>query len=120
MQSTTTTTTTTTTNTGFSLKVLIYQFDAKPRDIAANIKKAEETLSKYTTKDELDVVQLPEMPFTGYFFKDREDIRPYLEVCEQGETFTFCSNLAKRMNTYVICGYPELLCGPRDKKRIFL
>ena len=102
-----------------SIKTLTYQFNTKNRDILHNIKQAEQTLSKYTDQDKLDVINMPEMPFTGYYFKDREDIRPYLEVCERGDTFTFCSTLAKRLNCYVICGYPELYIDPETRKEHF-
>ena len=49
----------------------------------------------------------PEMAFTGYTFKSKEDIYPYLEVSGKGITYQFLSDLAKRLNSYVVAGYPE-------------
>jgi len=36
-------------------------------------------LEKYSREDEIDVVLFPEMAFTGYHFKDKEDIESFLE-----------------------------------------
>ena len=34
---------------------------------------------KYNKNDKLDVILFPEMAFTGYTFKNREDIKDYCE-----------------------------------------
>lgn len=58
-----------------------------------------------------DVLVLPEMAFTGYSFRDREEIRILLEEPnDQYPTFRWCSQQAARLNAYVFCGYPEK-CG---------
>jgi len=36
------------------------------------------------------------MAFTGYVFESKQEIKPYLEVAGKGETFDFCSKLAKK------------------------
>lgn len=47
------------------------------------------------------------MVFTGYKFTDPSDIEPYLEKAGDGLTFQWCANLAKKLGSWVFCGYPE-------------
>lgn len=44
------------------------------------MKKFSNTILKYTKNDKIDVIMLPEMAFTGYTFKNAEDVLPYAEV----------------------------------------
>jgi protein N-terminal amidase len=41
--------------------------------------KIDSLLSDLSQSDNIDILLLPEMAFTGYTFKDKSDIRPYLE-----------------------------------------
>ena len=59
------------------------------------------------------------MVMTGYIFLDISDIKPYLEICGKGETFDFLSQLAKRLNSYVFCGYPELFINQNGEESYF-
>lgn len=45
----------------------------------------------------------------GYVFDDAAAITPYLEDPHSGPTSQFCSALAKKLNCYVLAGYPERL-----------
>ncbi len=103
-------------NQALDLKVLSCQLKPQFKEITNNIKHVDSSLTRYSTKDELDVVIFPEMAFTGYCFKDKEDIKPVLEESTKGETFAYCSSLAKRLNCYVMAGYPELYINPETKK----
>lgn len=94
-------------NEALPIKTLICQLDAKFKDPASNMKKLEVSLSKYKASDQIDVLLFPEMVFSGYHFKDAQDIEPFLEECGKGPIFKFCSNYAKLLNCYVICGYAE-------------
>ena len=49
-----------------------------------------------------------EMPLTGYTFKNKEDIAPFVEKVGEGPTYQFCKELALQLNSYVACGYPEV------------
>ncbi len=42
-------------------------------------------------------------------FENAKAIKPYLEPHRTSPTSQFCSELAKRLECYVIAGYPELL-----------
>ncbi|KAG2216081.1 hypothetical protein INT45_005839, partial [Circinella minor] len=61
----------------------------------------------YEPKD-IDLLVLPEMAFTGYVFKNRKEIEPFLEDSKTGLSVTWAKKQAIRFNSYVIVGYPEL------------
>lgn len=103
-------------HSGLYLKVLTCQLNTKYKDIEHNIKRAENSLSRYTESDQLDVILFPETVFTGYVFKDKEDVKPCLEEAGKGPTFDFCVTLAKRLKSYVILGYPELFIDKKTNK----
>ncbi|BGP39909.1 hypothetical protein JCM10450v2_003885 [Rhodotorula kratochvilovae] len=60
--------------------------------------------------DTLDLLVLPEMAFTGYCFESRDDIEPYVEDAETGETKQWAERTARMLNCYVLVGVPTL--GP--------
>ena len=45
----------------------------------------------------------------GYVFESSAAIRPHLEQPRTGPTSLFCLELAKRLQCYVVAGYPEAL-----------
>ncbi|CAA7263962.1 unnamed protein product [Cyclocybe aegerita] len=55
------------------------------------------------------------MAFTGYVFENAVAISPFLEKPRTGPTCQFCSELAKKLECYVIAGYPEVL-DPEEPK----
>jgi predicted amidohydrolase len=50
------------------------------------MQRAEVLLEDLTDRDLIDIVVLSEMVFTGYKFKDKEEISPYLEKAGEGPT----------------------------------
>jgi len=85
---------------GNKLNVICVQINPIPKKVEENISKAEKLLEKYyndnNTNSKIDVVVFPEMAFTGYIFKDKNDVECCLEEKGKGITFDFCSKLAKR------------------------
>lgn len=73
------------------------------------MQKAANLLDDFSAKDNIDILLLSEMVFTGYTFGSKRDIEPYLEIAGQGPTFEWCAKQAKRLGCWVFCGYPELL-----------
>jgi predicted amidohydrolase len=53
------------------------------------------------------LVVAPEMSTTGYYYKDREAIRPFVDSIP-GDTTTRFSVLAKKYDAYVVFGMPEV------------
>ena len=56
------------------------------------------------------------MAFSGYVFENAAAITPYLEHPRTGTTSQFCSDLAKRLQCFVVAGYPEKLSLAEDRK----
>ncbi|KAF8625930.1 hypothetical protein AX17_006656 [Amanita inopinata Kibby_2008] len=95
-----------------SLRVAVLQFRPKIGQVQVNIARARELCSKLQPRS-VDLVCFPEMAFTGYVFENSAAIKPYLEKPRLGPTSSFCSELAKRLQCYVVAGYPETL--PQDE-----
>jgi len=54
------------------------------------MQKAESILSEISEKDNVDILVLSEMVFTGYKFANIKDIEPYLEKAGEGPTYEWC------------------------------
>ena len=65
-------------------------------------------LSKYSEKDDIDIIVFPEMALSGYIFDNAQDIQPYMSLYNQGEQYEFVSNLSKRLKCYSFLGYAEV------------
>ncbi|TNV76398.1 hypothetical protein FGO68_gene2676 [Halteria grandinella] len=91
-----------------AVKVAVVQILPAYKDVKKSMVRTEVFVNELTQKDKIDILLQSEMVFTGYKFKDREDIRPFLEKPGLGQTFAWCSAQAIRLNCWVLCGYPEL------------
>ncbi|KDR82967.1 hypothetical protein GALMADRAFT_151975 [Galerina marginata CBS 339.88] len=91
-----------------NLRVGVVQLAPKIGQVQANLARARELCRKIQPRS-LDLLCFPEMAFTGYVFENAASIAPYLELPQTGVTSQFCSELAKRLECYVIAGYPEEL-----------
>ncbi|KAG2172045.1 hypothetical protein INT43_001522, partial [Umbelopsis isabellina] len=84
------------------------QFAPHWRDPKANMRTADRLLQQYSPGD-MDVLVLPEMAFTGYCFTSAVDIHPFAEDAETGETVKWATRQAKRLNAFVMVGYPQIV-----------
>eukprot|EP00667_Euglena_gracilis_P017230 EG_transcript_18138 len=91
---------------GGHLRALAVQFDAALGQREANMAKADRLLEPYSEQSGVDLVVLPEMAFTGYHFRDRDDIAPLAEA-PGGVTEQWCRRQAQRLRCTVFCGYPS-------------
>lgn len=92
------------------LRIGYYQF----RPLFGQIKK---NLGKVITalKDiEADLIVLPELPFTGYYFADREETRILAEDPDDSSTVHSLKALCKERNLYLVTGFAE-----RKRDKIF-
>ena len=56
----------------------------------------------------MDLLVLPEMALTGYVFKNRQEIEPFLENPETGISVSWAKKQAMRLKSFVVVGYPQL------------
>ncbi|KAJ3362948.1 Carbon-nitrogen hydrolase [Allomyces javanicus] len=87
------------------MKIGFCQFEPKFKDPDANFATINEWTEDMEPGD-VDVLMLPEMGFTGYTFKDLDDIRPFLES-HDGRTVQWCQRTARRLNAWVVAGFPS-------------
>ncbi|GAA5857540.1 hypothetical protein JCM8547_009329 [Rhodosporidiobolus lusitaniae] len=87
------------------LRVFCVQFCPTFKDVPASIQRAEELIAPLEP-GQLDLLVLPEMAFTGYCFKSREDVEPFIEDLEKGRTAGWARKTARRLGCYVLVGLP--------------
>jgi len=78
------------------LNVLLIQYSPLTKKVNDNFDKVGKMLENYSIKDQIDIIVLPEMSFTGYIFDDKNDIKCCLEEQGKGPAFKFCSDIAKK------------------------
>ncbi|TGO55253.1 hypothetical protein BCON_0094g00020 [Botryotinia convoluta] len=88
------------------MRIACLQFDPQVGDVTNNFTKADAILAKAKPED-LDLLVLPEMAFSGYNFSSLEQITPYLEPTTSGVTSSWARTTALKYNCVVTVGYPE-------------
>ncbi|KAK8062361.1 N-terminal amidase [Apiospora hydei] len=88
------------------MRIACLQFAPQVGDIDNNLNRADAVLSKANPED-LDLLVLPELAFTGYNFKSLQHITPYLEPKGSGISALWARTTALKHNCVVTVGYPE-------------
>ncbi|KAH8736354.1 hypothetical protein BGZ61DRAFT_441879 [Ilyonectria robusta] len=88
------------------MKIACLQFAPQVGDVDNNLNRADSVLSK-ANPDEIDLLVLPELAFSGYNFKSLQDIAPFLEHSGSGITSLWARTIALKYNCTVTVGYPE-------------
>ncbi|KAL8277419.1 hypothetical protein RQP46_010141 [Phenoliferia psychrophenolica] len=100
-----------------TLRVACVQLSPVFKDVSASIVRADQLLATSSiSKDEIDLLVLPEMAFSGYCFASRDDVLEFTEdprMPHQSPTFAWASVTARRLNCYVAVGFPQRVpAGP--------
>ena len=85
------------------MKVGYYQFFPEFGKPSRNLESVRAALSGV----EADLIVLPELPFTGYYFEDREELRALAEDVSQSPTAQALSDLCRDNDFYVATGFAE-------------
>lgn len=101
------------------MRVGYFQFRPRFGRVAANARHLTEALSKV----EADLLVLPELAFTGYHFRDREELLALAEDPQDSPSVHALTSLCRHRNLHVVTGFAErcrdkvfnsaLLIGPR-------
>ncbi|CAI2170141.1 16897_t:CDS:10, partial [Funneliformis geosporum] len=97
-----------------SMKVACLQFNPKIGEVERNQNYASSILKRYKP-GEIDILILPELAFTGYVFKDKDHIKPYLEDSETGTSVKWAKEQSIRLRAFTVVGYPQIVKGNPDK-----
>ncbi|KAJ5043046.1 uncharacterized protein L3040_004434 [Drepanopeziza brunnea f. sp. 'multigermtubi'] len=88
------------------MRIACLQFAPQVGDIDNNLNRADSVLNRANPQN-LDLLVLPELAFTGYNFRSLHHISPYLEPMTSGITSLWARTTALKYNCVVTAGYPE-------------
>ncbi len=93
-----------------SLIIAVVQFEPRLGQKQSNLKKIQEL----TRQLKADIIVLPELCTSGYFFTSRSEVEEIAEPANTGPSADFFRELARRCNAVVIAGFAE-----KDHDRLF-
>jgi len=88
------------------MRIACLQFSPRLGNIARNLERAETVISRAEPQD-IGLLILPEMAFTGYNFNSVNEINCHLEPTAAGPSTVWARSTARRLGCYVALGYPE-------------
>ncbi|KAJ4418954.1 hypothetical protein N0V85_001213 [Neurospora sp. IMI 360204] len=91
------------------MRIGCLQFAPQVGDVSNNLSRADAVLAKADQREleDLDLLVLPEMAFSGYNFKSLEEIQPFLEPSGSGISALWARTNALKYDCTVAVGYPE-------------
>ncbi|GEQ70419.1 hypothetical protein JCM33374_g4096 [Metschnikowia sp. JCM 33374] len=87
------------------LRIACLQFDPLLGRVDANLAKISRMMARFNR--EIDLLVLPELAVTGYNFKSKSDIEPFLEKSGDGVSFRLARELSRKYKCTTVIGYPE-------------
>ncbi|MCB0260395.1 MAG: acyltransferase [Calditrichaeota bacterium] len=90
------------------LRIGYYQF----RPIFGETQKNLSRIVKALSAAEADLIVLPELPFSGYYFRDRAEVKALAEDPEKSTTVATLWSLCRERDFYLVTGFAE---KQRDK-----
>ncbi|CAD6563870.1 MAG: Carbon-nitrogen hydrolase [Alectoria sarmentosa] len=93
------------------MRIACLQFDPELGRLPENIARAN-VLLEAASPQNLDLLVLPELAFTGYNYPSLSSILPHLEPTAAGPSTAWARATASRLNCIVTVGYPELCIPP--------
>jgi predicted amidohydrolase len=90
------------------LRIGFYQFRPLFGKVEKNLNKVIDALQKVSA----DLIVLPELPFTGYYFRDRDEVKVLAETVRQSATVESLIRLCQIKEFYLVSGFAE---KDRDK-----
>jgi predicted amidohydrolase len=85
------------------LRVGFYQFKPNFGKIGKNLNKVLKTLREVKT----DLIVLPELAFSGYYFRDRKEAKSFSEDPRHSPTFDSLVALCRERRFYLVTGFAE-------------
>jgi predicted amidohydrolase len=80
-----------------------FQFKPVFGAVSKNLTKVVETLDGI----DADLIVLPELPFTGYNFQNREEVKQLSESVSSSNTINILETLCKKNDFYIVTGFAE-------------
>ncbi|KAA1108296.1 Carbon-nitrogen hydrolase [Puccinia graminis f. sp. tritici] len=86
-------------------RIGLLQLEPSFKQPELSIQQADNLISSIEP-NEIDLLMLPEMAFTGYSFTSFEDVVPFAES-EDGISITWAKKTAQKLNCHVMLGFPQ-------------
>jgi predicted amidohydrolase len=107
------------------MKIGFYQYRPVFGKVSHNLDKVLGKLAGV----QADLIVLPELAFTGYYFKDRAEVKTLAEDPKKSETVSALTALCRKNNLHLVTGFTEkardkyfnsaLLIGPKGVRHIY-
>lgn len=97
------------------LKVGFFQFNPEFGRVRKNLETVLETLEGVRA----DIIVLPELPFTGYYFKDRNELANLAEPLDDSSTIDALQRLCRRQQLHLVTGFAEKKVDRENSDQIF-
>lgn len=94
------------------MRIACLQFAPQLANVDHNIERADAILERADPQD-IDLLVLPELAFSGYNFKSLGHISPHLELKDAGISAAWSRQAALKYDSVVVTGYPERV-DPKD------
>ncbi|CDW87326.1 carbon-nitrogen family protein [Stylonychia lemnae] len=91
----------------FNVKIITLQYSAIYKNIEATMLLVDKMLEPYSESDNIDIVMLPELSFSGCLFYSSEESQKYGEIKGKGLIYQWCAKQAQRLKSLIIIGYIE-------------
>lgn len=101
------------------MKIGFYQYRPVFGKVSHNLKKVVSKLDDINA----DLIVLPELAFTGYYFRDRAEVKALAEIPDKSDTVHALTALCKKRKFHLVTGFTEkardkyfnsaLLIGPK-------
>ncbi len=92
------------------MRVGFYQFNPEFGRVHQNVTRVIDALQDVRA----DIIVLPELPFTGYLFRNRRELALLAEEIPRSETLDALATLCRRRDFFVVTGFAE-----KDGDRLF-
>lgn len=84
-------------------KIGYYQFEPHFGMVQKNLERILSAL----TDVQADLIVLPELPFTGYYFKDRKELKDLAEDVNDSSTIERLKGFCQQQDLYIVTGFAE-------------
>jgi len=85
------------------IKAGFYQFNPSFGEVEKNLKKVIEKIHN----TDADLIVLPELPFTGYYFKDRDELKTFAEDPKESQIVSSLVELCREKDMFLVTGFLE-------------
>jgi len=80
-----------------------YQFNPLFGEVEKNLGRVINTIRNSSA----DLIVLPELPFTGYYFKDRGELKTFAEDPKESKTISSLVELCREKDMFIVTGFVE-------------